>query len=319
MNFTDIFFQMLRIKRIEEAIANEYKKQEMRCPVHLSLGQEAIAVGVCSSLRKQDIIFSNHRSHAHYLAKKGDLNRFIAELYGKVSGCCRGKGGSMHIVDLDVNMFGAISIVSGSIPIAVGTAFGSYLKKEDRITCVFLGDGATEEGVFFESLNFAALKNLPVLFVCENNFLAVTTSLEQRHALNRDLLKIVEGHGLLSKRENGNDIEKVYQASKEAVKYILNEKKPCFLEFETYRIRAHCGPDYDYNLGYRTKEEIQEKELNCPVETFKRKLLNNKKISNMELEIMEKQIQEEIENAFSYAKLSPLPDKKEAFLGVYKN
>ncbi|NGX40448.1 MAG: Acetoin:2,6-dichlorophenolindophenol oxidoreductase subunit alpha [Candidatus Anoxychlamydiales bacterium] len=318
MDYKNTLFQMLRIRRIEERIAEEYTKQEMRCPVHLSIGQEAIAVGVCKALRSNDIIFSNHRAHAHYLAKGGNLKSFIAELYGKKTGCCEGKGGSMHIIDLSVNMLGAISIVAGSIPIAVGTAFGSFLKNENKITCVFLGDGATEEGVFFECLNFASLKNLPILFVCENNFLAVTTPLNQRQSNNRDLIKIVQGHGILAKKENGNDIEKVYQLSKQAMDYMINEKKPMFLEFETYRFRAHCGPEYDYHLGYRTKKEVLEKEKKCPVEIFKTKLIKQNIINDLEIKQMEDKIENEITEAFQFAKNSPFPSKEEALTGVYK-
>ena len=318
MDYKNTLFQMLRIRRIEESIAEEYTKQEMRCPIHLSIGQEAIAVGVCKALRPNDILFSNHRAHAHYLAKGGDLKSFIAELYGKKTGCCAGKGGSMHIIDLSVNMLGAISIVAGSIPIAVGTAFGSFLKNENKITCVFLGDGATEEGVFFECLNFASLKNLPILFVCENNFLAVTTPLNQRQSNNRDLIKIVQGHGILAKKENGNDIEKVYQLSKQAMDYMINEKKPMFLEFETYRFRAHCGPEYDYHLGYRTKKEVLEKEKKCPVEIFKTKLIKQNIINDLEIKQMEDKIENEITEAFQFAKNSPFPSKEEALTGVYK-
>ncbi len=318
MDYKNTLFQMLRIRRIEESIAEEYTKQEMRCPIHLSIGQEAIAVGVCKALRPNDILFSNHRAHAHYLAKGGDLKSFIAELYGKKTGCCAGKGGSMHIIDLSVNMLGAISIVAGSIPVAVGTAFASFLKNENRITCVFLGDGATEEGVFFECLNFASLKSLPILFVCENNFLAVTTPLNQRQSENRDLIKIVQGHGILAKKENGNDVEKVYQLSKQAMDYMINEKKPMFIELETYRFRAHCGPEYDFHLGYRSKEEILENEKKCPVEIFKTKLIKQNSITDLEIKQMEDKIENEITEAFQFAKNSPFPSKEEALTGVYK-
>ncbi len=318
MDYKSLLFQMLRIRRIEEYIAKEYAKQEMRCPVHLSIGQEAIAVGVCNALRPKDIIFSNHRAHAHYLAKGGDLKKFIAELYGKKTGCCAGKGGSMHIIDLSVNMFGAISIVAGSIPLAVGTAFASFLKNEDNISCVFFGDGATEEGVFFECLNFASLKDLPILFVFENNHLSVTTPLDQRQSKNRDLIKIVQSHGILAKKEDGNDIEKVFKLSKYAIDYMIEKKKPMFLQFETYRFRAHCGPDYDFHLGYRTKEEVLEKEKNCPVETFKAKLVKQNIISTEQLKQMETKIESEIIQAFEFAKKSPFPFKEEALTGVYK-
>ena len=164
---------MLRIRMVEEHIADRYPEQEMRCPVHLSIGQEAVAVGVCAALAATDQVVSAHRSHAHYLAKGGDLLGMIGELYGKDVGCCRGKSGSMHLVDPTAGFMAAVPIVGSTIPIGVGLAFASALKGERRVTGIFFGDGSTEEGVFAESLNFAVLKKLPALFICENNFYSV--------------------------------------------------------------------------------------------------------------------------------------------------
>jgi len=171
----DFYRRMLRIRMVEEAIADRYAEQEMRCPVHLSIGQEAIAVGVCSALEFRDYVMSTHRGHAHYLAKGGDLKALLAEIYGRATGCASGKGGSMHLVDLSVNMLGTTPIVGSTLPVAVGTAFATRMRHQDNITVVFFGEGATEEGVFAESINFAALKRLPVIFVCENNLYSVYT------------------------------------------------------------------------------------------------------------------------------------------------
>ena len=164
---------MLRIRRVEESIARRYAEQEMRCPTHLCIGQEAIAVGVCNALLRTDKVFSNHRAHGHYLAKGGDLNAMIAELYGRAAGCCGGRGGSMHLIDLDAGFMGATPIVGGTVPIAVGSAWASCLKNSSDVTVVFFGDGCFEEGVMHESLNFAALHNLPIVFICENNSYSV--------------------------------------------------------------------------------------------------------------------------------------------------
>jgi len=174
------YSEMLRLRLVEEAIVNAYSDQEMRCPIHLCIGQEAIAVGVCAALEQSDYVMSNHRSHGHYLAKGGDLKAMMAELYGKKTGCTSGKGGSMHLVDLENGFLGAVPIVSGIIPVACGTAFASQMKNEKRVTTVFFGDAAVEEGVFCESINFALLKKLPVVFVCENNLYSVYSPMSVR-------------------------------------------------------------------------------------------------------------------------------------------
>src|SRR3989344_7570493 len=213
----EFFKEMLRIRMIEEAIANRYSEQKMRCPVHLSIGQEAVAVGVCKAVLHTDRLISNHRAHAHYLAKGGDLKKMMAEIYGKKTGCCLGRGGSMHLVDMSVGMMGSTPIVGGSIPVGVGLAFATFLKKESDITAIFFGEGSTEEGVFVESLNFAALKKLPVLFVCENNLYSVYSPLDVRQPKERDRIAIAKAHGIFTKGGFGNDAEEVYQVAQDAV------------------------------------------------------------------------------------------------------
>ena len=180
-----LYYQMLRIRMVEEAIADLYAQQDMRCPIHLCIGQEAVAVGVCAALAADDYVLSGHRSHGHYLAKGGNLPAMLAEFYGKVTGCCQGKGGSMHLVDLAAGFLGAVPIVGSTMPIAVGTALASVMRGESRVTAVFFGEGATEEGVFHESLNFAALQKLPVVFVCENNLYSVYSPLAVRQPAGR--------------------------------------------------------------------------------------------------------------------------------------
>lgn len=296
----DLFREMLRIRLIEEAIAERYKDQNMRCPVHLSIGQEAIAVGVCKAVLHSDFLISNHRAHAHYLAKGGNLKSMIAEIYGKSTGCSSGRGGSMHLVDLSVGMLGSTPIVGGSLPVGVGIAFASYLKKESAITTIFFGEGSTEEGVFSESLNFAALKNLPILFICENNFYSVYSPLYVRQSAQRNRAAMARAHGLLSMTGNGNDVEEVYRLSNKAVQSIRKGNGPVFLEFDTYRHREHCGPNYDNDIGYRTEEEFLMWEKKCPLKMQANRI-------SADLASLKDPILKEIDEAFVFAQESPFP------------
>ena len=303
-----LLFEMLRIRMIEEKIVDLYQEQEMRCPVHLCIGQEAVSVGVCNNLMKKDIVFSNHRAHGHYLAKGGDLKKMISEIYGKSTGCCSGRGGSMHLLDLSINFLGSTPIVGGTIPIAVGAALSIKMQGKNDISTIFLGDGATEEGIFHESINFALLKNLPVLFVCENNLYSVYTPLSERQP-KREIYEMVEGHGIESYQEDGNDIIKVYNLSEKATKKIREGKGPIFLEFLTYRTFEHCGPNIDDHLGYRPKEEIERWKKLSAVERFEKYLVKNKKINSNKIKDMKTKIQKEINEAFSFAKNSSFPTK----------
>jgi TPP-dependent pyruvate/acetoin dehydrogenase alpha subunit len=285
-------YQLLRIRRIEEAIANRYQEQKMRCPVHLSIGQEAIAVGVCDQLSVRDYVISSHRAHAHYLAKGGCLKKLIAEIYGKSTGCGGGRGGSMHLVDMGVGFMGSTPIVGGSIPIGVGLAFASKLKNEERIVCIFFGEGATEEGVFAESLNFAALKHLPVLFICENNFYSVYSHLSVRQHPLRSRTMLAEANGLFAMKGEGNSLEEVSFLTTQAILRIQKSKGPIYLEFTTYRYREHCGPDVD---PFRTCEEATHWLSKDPLNFIEK---------DSEWETW---IQKEIEEAFDFAEKSPFP------------
>jgi TPP-dependent pyruvate/acetoin dehydrogenase alpha subunit len=299
---------MLRIRKVEEKIAELYPEQQMRCPVHLSVGQEAVAVGVCAALESDDYAFSTHRSHAHYLAKGGNLKAMLGELYGRVTGCCQGKGGSMHLVDRSVGFLGAVPIVGSTIPIGVGAAFGTLLRKEGRVTIVFLGDGATEEGVFHEAVNFAVLKRLPVVFVCENNFFSVYSSLDVRQPPTREIYELVRGYGLESHQGDGNDVEAVYGLTKTAVEKTRAGSGPTFLEFKTYRWREHCGPHYDNHVGYRSEQEFEEWKARCPVARLKQRLLQRGLATQQDLDGVEATLADEIEAAVVFAKSSPFPD-----------
>lgn len=302
---------MLRIRLVEEAIAQHYGEQQMRCPVHLSIGQEAPAVGVCAALQSSDWVFSGHRNHAHYLAKGGDLKRMLAELYGKATGCCGGKGGSMHLTDLQAGFIGATPIVGSTVPIAVGAAFTAQQQGNGRVVVIFLGDGAMEAGVVFESLNFAALKNLPVLFVCENNLYSVYSPLSVRQPSNRTLGQLAQAHGISVTSVDGNDVVAVYDAACSAVSQVRTGSGPVFLELPTYRWREHCGPNFDNDIGYRSEAEYQQWKTLDPIVKLQ------KVLPGFSLGEAEAAIQAEIQDAFAFAKSSPFPDADTAGLHVY--
>lgn len=301
------YTQMLRIRLAEERIAALYGEQEMRCPVHLSIGQEGAAVGTCMALRASDHAVSTHRSHAHYLAKGGSLKAMIAELYGRDDGCCRGKGGSMHLFDIEAGFMGAVPIVGSTIPIGVGLAFGASLKGEDRVTAVFFGDGSTEEGVFSESVNFAVLKKLPVIFVCENNFFSVYSPLSVRQPPQRQIFEIAKAHGMPSFQADGNDIETVESLVAQAAARARKGEGPTFLEFMTYRWREHCGPDYDNHLEYRSQEEYEAWKERCPVATLEQKMTAAGELNTAMIADVNGRIDQEIDEAFRFAKNSPFP------------
>jgi len=315
-NHLALFRSMLRIRRVEEAIADRYTEQEMRCPMHLCIGQEAIAVGVCAALSENDVMFSNHRAHGHYLAKGGNMKAMIAELYGRSTGCCGGRGGSMHLIDLDVGFMGATPIVGGTVPLAVGAAWAASLKEEKRISVIFFGDGCFEEGVVHESLNFAALHRLPVIFVCENNRFSVYTRLDERQP-NRPIYRIAEAHGLTAYVGDGNDVEEVLSIAQTAVVSARQGKGPQFIELGTYRWREHCGPDFDDNLGYRSVLEIENGLKNCPIAKFTTRLKQNNTLFQLEMERFEAEIYEEISDAFKFALSSAKPSAKDAGERVY--
>lgn len=311
-----LLYSMLRIRRVEEALADRYAEQEMRCPMHLCIGQEAIAVGMCVALSPDDKVFSNHRAHGHYLAKGGDLNAMVAELYGRATGCCGGRGGSMHLIDLDVGFMGATPIVGGTVPLAVGSAWAASLKRTNQVTVVFFGDGCFEEGVVHESLNFAALHKLPVIFVCENNDFSVYTHRNERQP-DRPIYRIAEAHGMTAAFGDGNDVEEVLNISRGAIEKARTGMGPQFLEFRTYRWREHCGPDFDDHLNYRTVQEIEAGMNDCPIARYKTKLVLDDKDIEAEFARLEAAIHEEINGAFEVALSSRKPTTDDAWGKVY--
>jgi pyruvate dehydrogenase E1 component alpha subunit len=293
---------MLRIRMVEEAIAALYPDQEMRCPVHLSIGQEATAVGVCHVLEAHDLVVSGHRSHAHYLARGGDLGRMLAELYGRATGCTGGLGGSMHLTDPEAGFLAATPIVGSSIPIGVGAALTARNRGTDQMVVVFLGDGAMETGVLHESINFAVVQNLPVLFCCEANLYSVYSPMSVRQPAHRSIRELAAGHGIRASSGDGNDVEEVVALAEEARSAIRAGGGPAFLELATYRWREHCGPHFDNDIGYRTPEEFEAWRGADPIGALARDVGRN------EREAMRVEIEEEIRRAIEFARTSPFPE-----------
>ena len=299
--------EMERIRLVEETIADRYPQQQMRCPVHLSIGQEAPAAGVCSALRADDQAMSGHRSHAHYLAKGGNLEAMIAEMHGRVTGCCGGRGGSMHLIDRAAGFVGAVPIVGSTIPIATGLAFADKLRGRDRVTVAFLGDAATEEGVFHESINFAQLHRLPIVYVCENNLYSVYSPMRVRQSDTRAIHQIAAGHGLLTRQGDGNDVLAVHDLASAAAAHARSGAGPVFLELATYRWREHCGPGWDNNIGYRSEDEYEAWRALDPIAALQRRLTEAGAFDPVAHAHEIQAIQTEIDRAFAAAEAAPYP------------
>lgn len=312
-----LYASMLRIRTVEEGLAAHYAEQEMRCPVHLCTGQEAVTAAATLPLQTRDYVLSGHRSHGHYLGKGGNLKRMIAEIYGRATGCAGGIGGSMHLVDLEVGFLGAAPIVGSTIPIAVGAAFGTQLRGEDRVTMVFFGDGATEAGVLHESLNFASLKHLPVVFVCENNLYSVYSPLEVRQPEGRAIADLARAHQVRTHAADGNDAEAAFELCADAVEYARSGNGPVFLEFATYRWREHCGPNFDNSIGYRTEAEYLEWRQRDPLQNLHDRLVGEGVAAETELEQLAQSLQADFDEAIEFAKNSPFPDATAMDAHVY--
>jgi len=311
-----IYYYLTKIRKFEEKIIQIYPKQDMCTPVHLYIGQEAIAVGFCINLKKEDYVFSNHRNHGHLIAKGVDLKPLFAELYGKKTGCSSGKGGSMHMISVKHSILGTSAIVGGGIPIAVGSALASKIKKDNRIVIAFFGDGAVDEGVFYESLNFSSLKKLPIIFVCENNFYA-TNSLQKVRQVNTDIYKIADFFSMPGICIDGNDVFEVHKTAKKFIARTRNGSGPSLIETRTYRWRTHVGPETDVEKGFRQKEEVEKWIKKCPLEKFKRYILENNLLKEKDLKQMDGEVEKEIEEALDFALKSPYPQEKDLYKDVY--
>lgn len=313
----ELYRAMKRIRMVETHIADNYNNviREMHTPIHLYDGQEAVAVGVCANLEKDDFIFSNHRCHGHYLAKGGDLNKMIAELYNKATGCCKGHGGSMHLMDKQNGIALTSSIVAGNVSIGTGYAMAQKMLESGSISVVFLGDGASEEGSVYESICFAKLMHIPVLYVCENNLYSISTPLDKREP-NVDISS--KFATILPVRKiDGNDVRSVYQVAGELIHSIREGQGPAFMECMTYRFRDHHNVGNGVDNRFRTEEELNWWLHNCPIERCKEVLLSETNIDESILNDIEREIQEEICNAFTYAHDSKCPEDSELEIGLW--
>jgi pyruvate dehydrogenase E1 component alpha subunit len=298
---------MMRIRRMEEACAELYTQEFIRGFLHLYIGEEAVATGVMSLLAPKDNVMSTYREHAHALLKGISMNAIMAEMFGKVEGCSKGRGGSMHLFSLEHRFFGGSAIVSAGIPQAVGLALAAKRLKEKRRTVCFFGEGAMAEGVFHEAMNMAQLWQIPMLFCCENNLYAMGTALRRSQA-ETDLIKKVQAYKLEALSVDGMNIYEVVEKTKLALETIEKEERPFFLEFKTYRFRPHSMFDPDL---YRSKEEINQWKERCPINWFKNDLIQKNILSQNVLNSITQEIEEEVKNAISFAAqgtLEPIED-----------
>jgi pyruvate dehydrogenase E1 component alpha subunit len=311
--FTNMLRQMLEIRFFEEKVFDLYGQNLVPGTIHLYAGEEAVAVGVCSALRKDDFITSTHRGHGHCLAKGADPKRTMAEILGKKTGYCKGKGGSMHIADFKVGMLGATAVVGAGLPIAVGAGLSAKLRKTDQVTACFFGEGASNQGTFHESLNLASAWSLPVVFVCENNLYAMGTR-QSRIMKIENIADRASGYGIPGVIVDGNDVLEVYSAAHTAVERARKGDGPTLLECKTYRRRGHSRVD---PAKYREKKEVEEWLAKDPINRLKEKALKEQTLTREEIENIEKEACASVEEAVKFAVESPYPTPEEALEDVY--
>ena len=315
-DYIQIFRQMLRIRCFEENLYQMYLRREVPgMSPHLSVGQEAVAVGICHALGKQDYLLTTHRGHGHVLAKGANMNRMLAEILGRETGYCHGRGGSMHIADAALNIIGANGIVGGGLPIAIGSAISSKHKKQDTVTVCFFGDAASNIGTFHESLNMAGVMKLPIVWVCENNKYGLSTNIETTLA-GGTIAARASSYDMPGCKVDGNDVLAVYEKGREAVDRARSGKGPSLIEATTYRWYGHGASD---NRSYRTKEEENQWKEKCPVARFRSYLLDESIASKDEVEAMETEANDEVTVAIEFAQQSPWPVAKDVMKYVFSN
>ena len=311
-----LYTVMLKIRLFEGRVIDLYARGMIPGLAHLYVGEEAVAAGACAVLREDDYITSTHRGHGHVIAKGADLKPMMAELFGKRTGYCKGKGGSMHIADMEIGILGANGIAGGGLPIAVGSGMSAKWRGTDQVTVCFFGDGASNNGTFHESLNLASVHKLPVVFVCENNLYGISVA-QKKHQAITDIAVRGTGYGMDSVVVDGNDVLAVYEASRQAVKEARTGKGPTLIECKTYRWRGHHEGDPNQGTRYRTKNEIQQWKKKDPIERMADKLLAEKILTGEELATLEKEILEEIDQAVAFAEESEFPAIEELYEDVY--
>lgn len=309
-DLTAAFRTLYCIRRVEEKIIEVYYTDAVKSPVHLSIGQESVSVGVCQALRSQDVVFATYRGHAAYLAKGGDLKAMLAELYGKVAGCARGKAGSMHLIDTKVGFMGTSAILATTLPQAVGYALALKMQQKEAVVACFFGEGSTDEGAFHESLNFAALKKLPILFVCENNQYAIYSHVKERMP-KVNLCQRAEAYTIPTVTIPNGDTQKIYEKVQEIAPSIRAGDGPFFMECMTYRWRDHVGPDEDWQYGYRSREEGLMWEAKDQLRLLAQQL------PVTEQQRIMAEVETEIAQAIVAAEQSPYPSAEELFAHVY--
>jgi len=307
-----LYKALFRIRRLEEEVARVYPSDRIKSPVHLSIGQEAVSVGVCEALLPDDVVFGTYRSHALYLARGGSMKRMVAELYGKATGCTKGKGGSMHLVAPEVGMMGTSAVVGTTIPNAAGYAYALKYRQRNALVVSFFGDGATEEGVFAETLNFAVLKRLPLVFVCENNGFAIHTP-QQRRQGTPAICERVRAHGMPAERIEDNDVLCLLSRLQSVAPQVRGGAGPWFFEVMTYRWKEHVGPNSDYPLGYRTPAEAEPWIQGDQVRRV------GGLLEPAERARIEDEVEAEVQAAFAFAEESRFPEAAQLYTDVFKD
>lgn len=315
----ELYKELLRVRFAETALAERYKQQEMRTPTHFGIGQEAIAVGVCQAVRKSDVAYSHHRSHNHFLAKGGSVYRLAAELFGRVTGCSGGRGGSVHLTDRDQGFIASSAILGEAMAAATGSALAFSMDHSDRISIAFFGDAVAEEGAFYECLNYAALHRLPVLFVCENNGYATESPLSIRQPEGASISNRVASFGIPAEQFDGNNVIAVYQAAQKAIASIRSGNGPYFLEFSTYRWLEHVGAFFDHEMHrtYRSKEELVSWQQHCPILCCETELLHRKAADYEILANLKNSTQQQILRDIERAYGDAWPTPSDLFQNVY--
>lgn len=309
----EMYEKMLEIRLFEEKVFELYAQNLVPGTIHLYTGQEAVAVGVCSALRKDDYITSTHRGHGHCIAKGAKLKRVMAEILGRRTGYCKGKGGSMHIADFSLGVLGATAVVGAGIPIAAGAGLSIKLRKTDQVVACFFGDGASNQGTFHEGVNMAAIWKLPVIFVCENNLYAMGTRQSLVMAIE-NIADRASAYGILGIAVDGNDVLAVYEATLKAVERARKGEGPTLIECKTYRHRGHSRVD---PARYRPKEEVEAWLAKDPIKRFKERVLQSGALTEAELQRIEKEASDKVEEAVKFALDSPHPAPEEALEEVY--